>query len=415
MVSEVVGVENDIGAVRILETLLRLEGFAECVGGNQGYPELLHEVVQVRAKDRMTVLLRQLNGDPVLCINEVVLLIFVAGSACKVRIPVDPDRKRVVVVRLKSFHIRRVVFHIEISDPFVIGHILVEDVGADLPVLGEDLILAVTHDRDAFLRPSLDEDIVVEAVVAVEDRHEAHHLGAVRDVVRRVALAQLSVDDAVASAADCGEGAADQVMYHRDALGSHAQGHIGEQEVVIDQGGAVADLDEDILTHHAALELLREVRLLVVVHQVLRDARALRLPVRPDPHCVVVDVVAAHDHVDRGVQLDAGDLGPAELHHVVDMMDMVVLNDREDAAHPSDDAALLAVVDIVAADDVAADLLLHPAVVLAAADRVALHLCRALDVLIGEVVVVVRIKIFPEADAGAFAVRDLAILDDPAL
>ena len=139
------------------------------------------------------------------------------------------------------------------------------------------------------------------------------------------------------------------------------------------------------------------------------------LPVAPDAHGAVVDVVAAEDDVDRGVQLDAGDLGAAELHHVVDVVDVVVLNDGEHRAHAADDAALLAVVDVAAAHDVAAHILLQPAVILAAAHGVALHLGGALHVLHGEVVVVVRVKILAQRDAGALAVADLAVLDDPAL
>ena len=70
------------------------------------------------------------------------------------------------------------------------------------------------------------------------------------------------------------------------------------------------------------------------------------------------------------------------------MVDVVVLYKGEDAAHAAYDATLLAVVDVVAADDVGAYPFLEPAVILAAADRVALHLRRALDVLIGEEVLV---------------------------
>ena len=60
-------------------------------------------------------------------------------------------------------------------------------------------------------------------------------------------------------------------------------------------------------------------------------------------------------------------------------------------AHTADDTALLTVMDVVSADDVAADLLLQPSMILAAAYGVALHLGRALDLLISKVVVVVRV------------------------
>ena len=177
----------------------------------------------------------------------------------------------------------------------------------------------------------------------------------------------------------------------------------------------MANLHKDVLAHHASLEGLGKVRLLVVVQQVLGDAGALGLPVTPDAHGAVVDVVAAEDHVDGGVHLDAGDLGAAQLHHVVDVVDMVVLDHRENAAHAPDDAALLAVVDVAPADDVAAHVLLQPAVVLPAADGIPLHLGGGFDVLSGEVVVVVRVAVFAQGDSGAFGVGNFAVLNDPAL
>ena len=78
-----------------------------------------------------------------------------------------------------------------------------------------------------------------------------------------------------------------------------------------------------------------------------------------------------------------------------DVVDMVVLDHRENAAHAPDDAALLAVVDVAPADDVAAHVLLQPAVVLPAADGIPLHLGGGFDVLSGEVVVVVRSQYLP--------------------
>ncbi len=177
----------------------------------------------------------------------------------------------------------------------------------------------------------------------------------------------------------------------------------------------MSDLDKEVLTHHAAGKLGCKGRPLVVVQKVLGDSRPLRLPVRPDAHRAVVDVVSADDNVDRRVHLDARNLGAAQLHHIVDVMDVVVLNDAEDTSHSADDAALLAVVDVAAADDVASHLLLQPPVVLSPAHGIPLHLGRALHMVSGEEVVVVRVKIFAEGDAGALTAPDLAVLDDPSL
>ena len=114
------------------------------------------------------------------------------------------------------------------------------------------------------------------------------------------------------------------------------------------------------------------------------------------------------------MQLDAGEFRSAEFRHVIDVVDMVVLDDTEHAAHAADDPALLTVVYVAAADDVAADLLLQPSVVLAAADRVALHLGGALYIFMCEVLLVVGIKVFAQRNAGTLAVRNFTVLDDPA-
>ena len=103
-------------------------------------------------------------------------------------------------------------------------------------------------------------------------------------------------------------------------------------------------------------ELLGKGGPLVVVEQVLGDAGTLGLPVAPNAHGAVVDVVAAVYHVDGGVHLDAGNLRAPQLHHVVDVVDVVVLNKGEHASHPADDTSLLAVVDVAPPHDVAANL-----------------------------------------------------------
>ena len=161
--------------------------------------------------------------------------------------------------------------------------------------------------------------------------------------------------------------------------------------VVVDEGGTVSDFHKDILAEHTAVRPRTEIRTMIVVEQVLADAGALRLPVGPDAHGAVMDVVPSHHHVDGRVQLDAGNLRAAQLLHVVDMMDMVILDQGEHRAHAAHDTGLLAVMDVAAAHDMAADLFLQPAVILSAANRVALHLGGALQVLGGKVVVVLRI------------------------
>src|SRR3984885_3101575 len=109
----------------------------------------------------------------------------------------------------------------------------------------------------------------------------------------------------------------------------------------------MADLDEQVPV--------------VAVAEVARDARALRLPVEPDAERAVVDAVVTDLDVDRGMQLDAGDLVTEELALDRDVVDVVVLDRREDAAEVAHDAVLPAVEDRVAPDHVRADVLAVPA------------------------------------------------------
>src|SRR5579859_4015742 len=109
----------------------------------------------------------------------------------------------------------------------------------------------------------------------------------------------------------------------------------------------MADLDEQIP--------------LVPVVEVARDARPLRLPVEPGAQRAVVDAVVPDLDVDRGVQLDAGDLVTVELALERDVVDVVVLDGGEGAAEVADDAVLPAVEDGVAPDQVRADVLAVPA------------------------------------------------------
>jgi hypothetical protein len=69
-------------------------------------------------------------------------------------------------------------------------------------------------------------------------------------------------------------------------------------------------------------------------------------------------MVSAYDHIYGCMQFYSGYLRSSELHHIINMMDVIVFDHAEDASHAADDAPLLAMVYIVAPYDVAADVLL---------------------------------------------------------
>ena len=102
------------------------------------------------------------------------------------------------------------------------------------------------------------------------------------------------------------------------------------------------------------------------------------------------------------MEFDSGNLRSSKLLHVVNVMNMVILYDREYAAHTSNDAGLLTVVDVTAAHDVGADGLFCPAVILCTAYRISLHLRRAFHVFGEKVVVIVFLRIVSEGDSTAF-------------
>ena len=143
----------------------------------------------------------------------------------------------------------------------------------------------------------------------------------------------------------------------------------------------------------------------------------IRVPWASQSHQIpmVVDMVSPEDHVNGCMQLDGGNLSAAQLHHVVDMMNVVILNNAEHTAHTPHDSGLLTMMDVAAPNDMAAYFFFEPSMILPTADSIPLHLCRAFHMLIGKIVVVCLIVIFAKGNAAAPAVADLAVLDDPAL
>ena len=143
-----------------------------------------------------------------------------------------------------------------------------------------------------FRRPggvTAQKDVADVAVVAAVDGGVTGYLGAVRHVVRGGSL-----EDGFEE--DC---SANEIVDERAALAEYLQRGRGREDVVLDQIGAVTHLHKKVA--------------IVVVEEIPRHAGALRLPVQPDSQRAVVDAVVADDHVDRGMELDAGDLISVEL------------------------------------------------------------------------------------------------------
>ena len=77
----------------------------------------------------------------------------------------------------------------------------------------------------------------------------------------------------------------------------------------------------------------------VTVKNIAGKSCSLRLPVEPDPHQTVVDMIVVDLCVDQRVQLDRADLVAPEFALVRDMEDLVSVDLGIRAAHVTDDAA----------------------------------------------------------------------------
>ena len=115
------------------------------------------------------------------------------------------------------------------------------------------------------------------------------------------------------------------------------------------------------------------------------------------------------------MKLDARGFGAAQLLGIADVMDMAVLDGGENPAHTAHDTGLFTVMNVAAADDMASHILLQPAVVLAAAYGIPLHLGGTFYVFCVKIHIIFRVAVFAQRDSTAFAVADLTVLDDPAL
>ena len=72
----------------------------------------------------------------------------------------------------------------------------------------------------------------------------------------------------------------------------------------------------------------------------------------------MMNVITAHCYVDCSVHLNARNFSSTLFHHVIDMMNMVVLDYAEYTAHTTDNTALFAVMNIITANNMSTDVFL---------------------------------------------------------
>ena len=89
----------------------------------------------------------------------------------------------------------------------------------------------------------------------------------------------------------------------------------------------MSHLNENILAHHGTHRALPDAfRRVILIEQVLGNPGSLCFPVAPHAHRTVMEFVAADDDIDCCMQLDSCDLCTGKLLHVVDVMNVIVLN-----------------------------------------------------------------------------------------
>ena len=130
------------------------------------------------------------------------------------------------------------------------------------------------------------------------------------------------------------------------------------------------------------------------MEQVLSNPCSLRLPVKPQSACAVMEMISPDDHVDRRMHLDTADLCTGQVLLIINMMNMVILDDGEYAAKMTYDTGLSAVMNITATDNMGTDPLLGPALPLCLTDAVTLRLSTMLQLSVQPLIVIVWLFVF---------------------
>ena len=153
-------------------------------------------------------------------------------------------------------------------------------------------------------------------------------------MVRCVAWRRQLFGAIVDTAADSSKRSRDQVMYYRNTLRCQLHRAVRKQYVIVHQRRSVGNFNKDILADavHPLRICIFLVRQRIVMEQVLRNTCALCLPVEPEASRTVMEMVSSNDHIDRRMHLDAADLRTRKVLFIIDMVNVVILNNREHTA-----------------------------------------------------------------------------------
>ena len=128
--------------------------------------------------------------------------------------------------------------------------------------------------------------------------------------------------------------------------------------------------------------------------QVLGHSSTLGLPIQPQASGTVMEVVSPDHYINGRVHLNSADFRAGQVLLVIDVVNVVILYDREHPSQMPYNTGLSAVMNIAAANHMGTDLLFVPAFVLSLTDAIPLRLCSIFEFDLRPLVVIFRLEIF---------------------
>ena len=128
--------------------------------------------------------------------------------------------------------------------------------------------------------------------------------------------------------------------------------------------------------------------------QVLGHSSTLGLPIQPQASGTVMEVVSPDHYINGRVHLNSADFRAGQVLLVIDVVNVVILYDREHPSQMPYNTGLSAVMNITASDNMGADPLLGPALPLCLTDAVTLRLSTMLQLSVQPLIVIVWLFVF---------------------
>ena len=207
----------------------------------------------------------------------------------------------------------------------------------------------------------------------MKDGHKSCNLSSVFGVIWSISRRWNIRCTVVCTDTNRNEAAADQVMYKGNTLGCNFQCTVRQQDIVVDQCRTMGNLNEDIFSYacDSVIPCLEVIRKSIVMEEISCNAGSLCLPVKPQTTGAVVDMVAAENNIDSSMHFDTANLCSCQILLVINVVDMVVFNNREYASKMSYNTCLTAVMDFTSAHNMGTDVFFIPSFIGSLADAVA--------------------------------------------